>query len=66
MKPKPTLKTYRARYTIPDVYSVKFPATLTQHRKTPLGKRGVQDWASKMHDVERGKVEVLSIEEVKP
>lgn len=66
MKPKPTLKRYRARYVIPDVYSAAFPGTLTQDRKKPMGKRGVQDRVAKLHDVARSEVEVLSIEEVRP
>lgn len=65
MKPKPTLTRYRARYIIPDVYSAEFPGTLTQLRKNPMGKRGVQDCVAKLHGVERGTVQVVSIEEVK-
>lgn len=64
MKPKPTLKRYRARYLIPDIYGADFPGTLTQERKNPMGKRGVQDRVAKLHDVERGSVQVLSIEEI--
>ncbi len=61
MKPKPNLRRYRARFIIPDLYGARFPGTLTQWRKKPMGKRGVKDWAAKMHDVERGAVTVLSI-----
>jgi len=66
MKPKPNLRRYRARYLIPDIYGAAFPGTLTQWRKKPMGKRGVQDHVAKLHDVARSEVEVLSIAEVKP
>jgi len=64
MKPKPVLKRYRARFTIPDIYGADFPGTLTQERKTPMGKRGVQDRVAKLHGVERGSVKVISIVEL--
>ncbi len=64
MKPKPNLRRYRARYLIPGVYGAAFPGTLTQWRKDPMGKRGVQDTVAKLHDVARGEVEVLSIKEL--
>ncbi len=64
MKPKPKLTRYRARYLIPDLYGAAFPGTLTQWRKKPMGKRGVQDRVAKLHGVARGVVEVISITEL--
>lgn len=64
MKPRPKLTRYRARYLIPDIYGADFPGTLTQWRKKPMGERGVKDWAAKLHDVERGAVTVVSIEQL--